>query len=295
MRVVLSPSNDEGTKVRTAVGAGVAILALVVAVSAGLSSSSDGGAPVLFIERISSAIGSIASRPNVWWIYAFLLGAVAAFNPCGIALLPAYLGLYLRDQQMSGSPPFRAWRALRVSGAVAGAFVVLFGVIGAVFSFTSSVLVRSLPWIGLAVGVVLIAVGGLVIGGRTLLVAAPERVADKLGGPAGRAGLRAYGAFGLAYGLASLGCALPLFLALVGTAVASGGPLSALIAFVLYGAGMAVVLGTLTLGVAVLSAGFLPRVRSFARVASEIGGVLLLVSGAYVVYYWLTVGRLLLG
>jgi hypothetical protein len=58
---------------------------------------------------------------------------------------------------------------------------------------------------------------------------------------------------------------------------------------------MAIVLGTLTLGVAVLSAGFLPRVRSFARVASEIGGVLLLVSGAYVVYYWLTVGRLLLG
>jgi len=295
MRVVLGRSNDEGTKVRTAVGAGVAILALLVAVAAGLSSSSDGGAPVLFIERISSTIGNVASRPNVWWIYAFLLGAVAAFNPCGIAILPAYLGLYLQDQQASGSFPSRAWRALKVSGTVAGAFVVLFGVIGAMFSLVSSVLVNWLPWIGLAVGIVLIGIGGLVIGGRTLLIGAPERAADKLGARASRAGVRAYGAFGLAYGLASLGCALPLFLALVGTAVASGGPLSALLAFVLYGAGMAVVLGILTLGVALVSSGFLPRIRGFARVATVTGGALLLIAGAYVVYYWLTAGRLLLG
>jgi hypothetical protein len=43
-----------------------------------------------------------------------------------------------------------------------------------------------------------------------------------------------------------------------------------------------------------LSFGILARVRTVGRVVSAVGGVLLLASGAYVVYYWLTAGRFLL-
>ena len=58
----------------------------------------------------------------------------------------------------------------------------------------------------------------------------------------GSSGTRGYAAFGLAYGLAPLGCALPVFLALLGTPVAAGGPGSAVVAFALYGIGMATTL-----------------------------------------------------
>ncbi len=115
-----------------------------------------------------------------------------------------------------------------------------------------------------------------------------------MGPSAGRSGIRGYAAFGLAYGLVSLGCALPLFLALLGTAVAAGGPWTAPVAFALYGVGMATVLGVLTLTTGIASFAVLGRVRGVGRFVSGLGAVLLFASGAYVVYYWLTAGRLLL-
>jgi cytochrome c-type biogenesis protein len=64
---------------------------------------------------------------------------------------------------------------------------------------------------------------------------------------------------------------------------------------VLYGAGMASVLAVLTVAAGVVSFGILRGVRGLVRVVSGLGAALLLVSGGYVVYYWLTAGRLLLG
>lgn len=272
----------------------VAVLAL--AVTAGLLSSPDGGAPVIFVDRLSSWITefSTGAGSSVWWVYAFFLGAVAAFNPCGFALLPAYLGLYLNDDEARESLGARARRSLVVSIVVAGAFTVLFGAIGAVFSLGSSFIVRSLPWVGLAAGVLLIVAGGVFLAGGSVGSRIPERLAGRLGPSAGSSSIRGYAAFGLAYGLVSLGCTLPLFLALVGTAVAAGGPLSAAVAFVLYGLGMATVIGALTLAAGVVGFEILTRARGAGRVVAGMGAVLLLASGAYVVYYWLTTGRLLL-
>ena len=79
----------------------------------------------------------------------------------------------------------------------------------------------------------------------------------------------------------------------MGTAVSAGGPWSAVVAFGLYGIGMATTLGVLTLVAGIVSFGVLIRVRALGRFVSVLGSVLLLVSGAYVVYYWLTAGRFL--
>ena len=81
----------------------------------------------------------------------------------------------------------------------------------------------------------------------------------------------------------------------MGTAFAASGRWSALSAFVLYGAGMASVLGVLTVAAGAVSFGILGRIRGLVRVVSGLGSTLLLISGGYVVYYWLTAGRLLLG
>lgn len=282
---------------RRALIAGATTLAvLAVAVIAGLTSSPTGGAPVIFVSRVSSTIGDAATRAGggFWWSYAFLLGAVAAFNPCGFALLPAYLGLYLSDERGGSGLASRARRSLTVAAAVAVAFAALFGVMGAVFSLGASVIVPSLPWAGLAVGVVLILLGGMTLAGRQIGRNLPQRVAGRLGKGANRPGTRGYAAFGLAYGAASLGCTLPLFLSLVGTAIAAGGQWAAVVAFVLYGSGMAAVLGVLTVAAGVVSFGVLSRVRTVTRVVSGLSAALLLLSGAYVVYYWLSAGRLLL-
>jgi cytochrome c-type biogenesis protein len=174
-------------------------------------------------------------------------------------------------------------------------FTLLFGAVGAVFSIGSSLIVRSLPWVGLGVGIVLIGTGGWILSGRPFASTLPQRMASRVGGGAGRSGLRGYAAFGLAYGAASLGCTFPLFFSVVGTAAAAGGPGTAVIAYLLYGAGMAAALGALTIAAGVVSFGILGRARRFGHALSALGAALLFLSGAYVVYYWLTAGRLLLG
>ncbi len=292
----VAPASPPGiSRMRVWVAAAVTIAVLALAVTAGFLATSTGGTPVLFVSRVSSEIGGLArgAGSRLWWTYAFLLGAVAAFNPCGFALIPAYLGLYLYDERTSESRSNRLKRAMLVSVVVAGAFTALFGAIGAVFSLGSAFIVRSLPWVGLGVGVLLIVAGGVFLAGGSVGAGLPQRLAGRLGPSAADSGLRGYAAFGIAYGLASLGCALPLFLALLGTAVALGGRGSAVVAFALYGLGMATVLGGLTLATAVVSSGIFARVRGAGRIVSGVGAALLLASGAYVVYYWLSVGRLL--
>lgn len=280
---------------RAVVAAAVTLLVLVVAVVAGLTSPTTGGTPVIFVERISSAISNAASHAGgVWWVYAFALGAVAAFNPCGFALVPAYLGLYLRDDVTRSGLGARLSRSIAVAVVVGASFTALFGAVGAVFSLGSVIIVRFLPWIGLGVGAVLVLIGGLILSGRPIASSLPERLATRVSRGASTSGVRGFAAFGVAYGAASLGCTLPLFLALMGTATAAGGGWSGPIAFVLYGAGMATALGVLTITAGVASLGILHRVRGFVRIVSTLSAGLLLLSGAYVVYYWLTAGRLLL-
>jgi cytochrome c biogenesis protein CcdA len=281
---------------RTVLAIAVTLLVLAVAVIAGLTSPTTGGTPVIFVERISSAISNAATRAGeVWWVYAFALGAVAAFNPCGFALVPAYLGLYLRDDLTRTGLGARVSRSVAVAVVVGASFTALFGAVGAVFEVGSAPIVRSLPWIGLGVGLLLIVTGGLALSGRHIAPSLPQRVAASIGRGAGVTGLRGYAAFGLAYGAASLGCTLPLFLALMGTATTTSRVYGAsVIAFVLYGAGMATALGVLTVVVGVASFGILQRLRGFVRIVTTLSAGLLLLSGAYVVYYWLTAGRLLL-
>lgn len=155
-------------------------------------------------------------------------------------------------------------------------------------------IVTLLPWVGLGMGVVLVMAGGAIPVRQVPGFKGAQRVASKLEREASASDTRGYAAFGVAYGLASLGCALPFFLALVGTAIAAGGPLGVIVAFTLYGAGMATTLGVLTLVTGIAGFATVARLRAMGRFVSGLGAALLLASGAYVVCYWLTAGRFLL-
>jgi cytochrome c-type biogenesis protein len=65
------------------------------------------------------------------------------------------------------------------------------------------------------------------------------RMAGRFGTAARIKGMGGYDAYGVAYGLASLGCALPVFLRVVGTSLQLHGAADAVGQFMLYGLGMA--------------------------------------------------------
>jgi cytochrome c biogenesis protein CcdA len=279
---------------RAAIAATVSVSVLAIAVIAALATGARVGGPIIFVERISSTISGIIQRTGaeLRLAYAFLAGVVAAFNPCGFALLPAYLGMYVGDPVRGRN---RLARALAVSSTVSVSFVVVFGLVGLVVGIASQAVVTALPWIGLVLGVVLIAAGGLAVAGRFPGVVWGQSLADQMGGIAAGHGLSSYAAYGIGYALASLGCTLPVFLAVVGSAFGSrNGVGGAALQFVLFGAGMASVLAVLTIAVAAMRGASLRRMRTLPRYVAPVSAALLFAAGAYLVYYWLTIGRLLL-
>ena len=225
---------------------------------------------------------------------AFGLGMAAVVNPCGFALLPTYLGLYLGTATGERIPwPAQVRRALRVSTVMTMSFVALFGAAGLILGFLGAAVGGWLAWVSLATGVVLAIAGGRLLAGGSLDAPAAERLADRLGGAANRTGLLAYAAYGLAFGLSSLGCTLPLFLTVVGIGLAGGGIAGALGQLVLYALGMSAVVSVLTILVALFGRGVLARARVAGRVLQPLSAALLLATGGYIVYYWLSAGGIL--
>jgi hypothetical protein len=67
----------------------------------------------------------------------------------------------------------------------------------------------------------------------------------------------------------------------------------AVLRFVLYGLGMGVVVSSATVLIALCGQALVTRIGAVGRFLGPVGAILLVLSGAYVVYYWLTVGGLL--
>ncbi|MEW2635437.1 hypothetical protein AB0903_28270 [Streptomyces sp. NPDC048389] len=91
--------------------------------------------------------------------------------------------------------------------------------------------------------------------------------------------------FGAAYAIASLGCTIAPFLAIVVSAFRSGSALDGAALFTTYAAGMGLIVGTAALSVALTRTARMGRLRRLGSVASRLGGGLLLLVGAYVAYY----------
>ena len=224
--------------------------------------------------------------------FTFGVGMVAAVNPCGFAMLPAYLSLYLgaHEEGFVKHPSMsRLLRALLVGATVSSGFVLLFGLAGLVISAGGTLLLEVMPSLGIVIGGVLVLIGFWMFAGRTLHASAVERFTGRMGDPR-NVSIPGFFVFGLAYGAASLSCTLPAFLAVVGSSLASGGVMAGAGRFFGFSLGMAAVLVTLTLALAFFKQGlvrWLRRAVPYVRLASAI---LLVLAGAYVIFYWLSSG-----
>lgn len=227
--------------------------------------------------------------------YSFGAGMVSTVNPCGFAMLPAYLSLYLTTgsgEFYQRAPLLRLGKGLYIGMIVSLGFVVLFGIVGLGLAAGGQFLVRLMPWAGLLTGVGLAAVGGLLIIGRELPMGAITRLTARVHAPQG-SGVRAFFLFGIAYGVASLACTLPIFLVVVGSAIAAGGLLLGFTQFVSYALGMSLVLVILTLGLASFRSAAVGPFRAALPYVERVSAVLILLMGSYLVYYWLTTGGIL--
>ena len=275
-----------------------ATIALAIAVIGALivRGDSDIDSINFFVESLSGgAAGQIGGLGIIAPLgFAFGAGLAAAFNPCGFAMLPAYMGLYLGvGDDDDSSFISHIGKALLIGGSVTVGFILLFAVAGAVIGLGARSVVGSiLPWIGLGVGILLTLAGAWLLGGGKLYTALAQQMAAKFGDP-GQANIRGYFIFGLAYGLASLSCTLPIFLAVIGSSFASANIWAAFAQFILYALGMGAVIITLTLGIALFKGAMVGGMRKVMPYMQPIGTWLMLIAGTYIVFYWLTIGNVL--
>lgn len=220
---------------------------------------------------------------------ALVAGAVAAFNPCGFALLPAYLTMLVTrpDEQAAGAP---VGRALRFTAGMTAGFVVVFGAFGLIIAPLAVSIERWLPALTIVVGVLLVGLGTWLLAGHSLALPALRR-----GGRAPTGSWSSQIGYGVTFALVSLSCTIAPFLAVTTSALRTGSLLGVVTAFVVYAVGMGVVVGVLALAATTASSTLAQRMRRATPVVSRLSGALLVVAGLYVAWYgWFEV-RVLAG
>ena len=275
------------------VAAGAVALAVIASRTIGGGDDIDG--VNRFVEmlsgRSSAFLGGLVSASA---LFAFAAGLASAVNPCGFVMLPAYLGLYLGAG--AGGEQTRLWRqllqAFLVGGAVTGGFIVLFGVAGTAIGLGASFVVQLIPWLGLLIGLLLTLAGAWLISGGKLYTAFAAQAAARIGEP-GQVGVRGYFLFGVSYGVASLGCTLPIFLAVLGLSAADAGFFRILLNFCLFALGMGLVVMALTLSMAFFRGAMVAGLRKALPYIQPIGATLMVIAGTYIIFYWLTIGGLM--
>jgi cytochrome c biogenesis protein CcdA len=271
--------------------------ALGFAVIGAMLTGSEIGAVVGGVEGLSADSGNFLNRVGDLFPlgFAFSAGLVSSVNPCGFAMLPAYLGLYLGENEEGAEEKglgSRLQRAVLVGSTVTAGFVLMFALVGVPIGLGARGIVDVFPWVGLTIGVILAIAGSYMLSGGNIYTNLAMRLSAKIGGSNNNS-VKGYFTFGIGYGTASLSCTLPIFLAVIGGTFTADTFLDSLLQFVLFGFGMGSVILVLTVSMAVFKGAMVGGLRKMLPYVGRISAVMLLVSGAFIVYYWLTIGELL--
>ncbi|MGH3558783.1 MAG: cytochrome c biogenesis CcdA family protein [Mycobacterium sp.] len=221
---------------------------------------------------------------------AFAAGLVAALNPCGFAMLPAYLVLVVRGEGAAGAGA-RAGastglalvgRALAATGGMALGFLTVFGLFGALTVSAGATVQRYLPYLTVVIGIMLVALGIWLLFGRELTLLTPRHPGGRWA-PTARLGSM-YG-YGVSYAIASLSCTIGPFLAVTAAGLRRGSVVGSASIYLSYIAGLTLVVGVLAVAVASASSALVNRLRRILPYVNRLSGALLVLVGLYVAYY----------
>ncbi len=209
---------------------------------------------------------------------AITAGMVAAINPCGFSLLPAYVSLFVGSSSRDTSVEKRLLRAVASALTVTAGFVAVFATTGLIIDRASDGIQQRLPFITIAVGTLIFFAGMAVFFGRRLALPALVKGGKKRNGT-----FMSMLGFGTAYAVSSLSCTIGPFLAIAAIgrrrSVVSG-----VLTYGSYALGMGVVVSALAVGTAIAKpAG--PFFRKISRHSARFAGVLMMLSGAYAIWY----------
>ena len=213
--------------------------------------------------------------------YSFILGVLAAVNPCGFVLLPTYLIFFLgtrEETELTTSERMR--RALVVSSGISIGFLAIFFVIGVISRLFTQWIELNAKYASLAIGIV------LVIGGARMLTGwTPKFALPQIGGVQTKT-FRATVIYGVAYAVASIGCTIGFLTTAVFGSIALHGFISGVFSILLYGLGMAMLVTALTVSLASAKTGIVTMIKNRLHIVQRLGAIFVTITGIYLVLYW---------
>jgi len=215
--------------------------------------------------------------------FGFVAGLGAFFAPCAFSLFPAYISYYLTA---AGTGPESPRRSLALGLTCAAGSIVFFALAAGVITFLGGVASHYLVAMKPAIAVAVVALGvGLVADLRLPSVGLPlgsgwQRLPSV-------AGLFVYG-FG--YALATTGCTLPIYVSIIVLPLTSGFSGAALITFASFAAAMAFMMVLTSVLVGLAKASLLRWLQASTVWIKRASGVVLIVAGLYLGYYYIAAG-----
>jgi cytochrome c-type biogenesis protein len=213
--------------------------------------------------------------------YSFMLGMLAAVNPCGFVLLPAYLLYFLGidggPQHLSRAP---LQRALRVSASVSAGFLLVFLVVGTISRlFTQWIELRA-KYAGFVIGLILIVLG------IAMLLGWKPSFTTSMPGAKRDHSTRAMFVFGIGYAIASIGCTIGLLTTAILGSIGTNGFVSGVISISMYGLGMSLLVTALTVTLAAAKTGVTRVLKRSLRYIDKVAAVFISLTGIYLTWYW---------
>jgi cytochrome c-type biogenesis protein len=214
--------------------------------------------------------------------YSFILGVLAAVNPCGFVLLPTYLVYFLGTELNRGveNPAVAVARSLKIGAAVSSGFVGIFMVVGIISRLFTTVIRDNAKYAALAIGLALVVAGLAMFRGWKPPIAQPSVQVGE-----GRT-VRSMFLFGIVYAVASIGCTLPFLTSVIFSSIGRDGFVSGVLSTVLYGLGMGMLVTGLTVALAFARVGVVSVLKRGFPVFDKIAAGLVVLTGLYLTWYW---------
>jgi cytochrome c-type biogenesis protein len=255
---------------------------------------------------------------------AFSAGLITFLNPCGIAMLPAYISYYIekkedakerakksgtgkkengkekngKNEGQKASMAGRIVRGLVLGVIVSLGFLAVFGLAGIVVSYFGSGIMAVAPWLTVLIGLILIVLGAMWLFNRDVnILVGLGAAGGRLQSVKYRGGYMgeyiSYFLYGIGYAIASLSCTLPVFLFIVTGALSVQGFWQGIGIFLVYGAGMSLFMIVVSVLTAVSKELIMKYISKSLPYVKRAGAVVIIAAGGYIVYYQLFVAQIL--
>ena len=212
--------------------------------------------------------------------FAFGAGMLATVNPCGFAMLPAYLAYFLGADSSAKDVRSSVQRSLAVGLSVSAGFLAVFSLVAlAIYQLSASV-DQWTPWATIVIGGVLFVIGLAMLRGYEPVLSLPKL---QRGGRERTASLDVRLRRVLRHRVDL--SALPIFTSAVVGTFRRQNLLSSLSVLVAYSLGMTLVLLALTVSMGLARQSILRWLRRSLPYVNRASGLLLILAGAYLVHY----------